>query len=134
MAIYYGKNSFYDSNISSIPTGSIELTDDQHKKLLSAQYKGATLSINNGSVVATDYQGNIIELDKMTDSSNYAAPVQLKDQAASALSTARSYIYNNYGILNEATPDVWVAYIKALMAIGSGNDTTSTTLPTAPAA
>lgn len=132
MAIYYGQNSFYDSNISSIPTGSIELTNDQHTKLLLAQYKGATLSINNGSVVAKDYQGNIIELDKMTDSSNYAAPVQLKEQATSALSTARTYVYNNYGILNEDTPTDWVTYLKALMAISNGTDTTSTALPTQP--
>lgn len=132
MAIYYGKNSFYDSNVSSIPEGSIELTDEQHQELLSAQYKGATLSINNGAVIAEDYQGNIIDLDKMTDSSNYAAPVQLKEQATSALSTARTYVYNNYGILNEDTPDDWVIYIKALMLISNGKDTTSTTLPTQP--
>lgn len=43
---------------------------------------------------------------------------------------ARATVYNNYDILNEATPDEWVVYIKALMAITNGKDTTSTALPT----
>lgn len=58
--------------------------------------------------------------------------IPLKTQAAAALSTARTYVYNNYGILNEDTPTEWVTYIKALMAISNGTDTTSTTLPTQP--
>lgn len=62
-----------------------------------------------------------------------AVPIPLAAQATSALSTARTYVYNNYGILNEATPDDWVTYIKALMAISNGTDTTSTILPTQPA-
>lgn len=56
----------------------------------------------------------------------------LAQQASTALSTARTYVYNNYGILNEDTPTEWVTYIKALMAISNGTDTTSTTLPTQP--
>ena len=66
---------------------------------------------------------------------SYAAstPVTpLKTQASIALTSARSYVYNNYGILNEDTPEDWVAYIKELMAIANGSDTTSTDLPTAP--
>ena len=67
---------------------------------------------------------------------DYVPPVvvlTLAAQATAALSTARTTVYNNYGILNEATPDVWVAYLKALMAIANGTDTTSTALPSAPA-
>ena len=60
------------------------------------------------------------------------AVVPLKYKATSALSTARTYIYNNYGILNEDTPADWVIYIKALMAISNGTDTASTVLPNSP--
>ncbi|MCP1271995.1 hypothetical protein [Acetobacter cerevisiae] len=59
--------------------------------------------------------------------------IPLKTQASSALSTARTYVYNNYGILNESTPDNWVTYLKALMAIANGTDTTSQALPVHPA-
>ncbi|MFT8368928.1 MAG: hypothetical protein ABF646_09265 [Acetobacter papayae] len=62
-----------------------------------------------------------------------AATATLAAQATTALAAARTYVYNNYGILNEATPDAWVAYLKALMAIANGTDTTSTALPTEPA-
>ncbi|MFT8890819.1 MAG: hypothetical protein ABF888_03160 [Acetobacter papayae] len=68
---------------------------------------------------------------------DYVAPVvepTLAEQATTALTTARTYVYNNYGILNEATPDTWTTYLKALMAIASGTDTTSTALPAEPAA
>ena len=59
-------------------------------------------------------------------------PLTLAEQATAALSIARTTVYNNYGILNEATPDAWVTYLKALMAIAAGTDTTSTALPTEP--
>lgn len=62
-----------------------------------------------------------------------APAIPLKDQATAALTSARTYVSNNYTMLNEATPDDWVVYLKALMAISNGTDTTSTTLPTAPA-
>ena len=59
-------------------------------------------------------------------------PVPLKTQAQSALATARQTVWDEYGSINEPTPDNWVTYLKALMAIANGTDTTSTTLPTAP--
>ncbi|MFT9360753.1 hypothetical protein [Acetobacter okinawensis] len=64
----------------------------------------------------------------------YVAPTppSLAVQASSALAAARTEVYNSYGILNEATPDAWVTYLKALMAIANGTDTTSTALPTQP--
>ena len=65
--------------------------------------------------------------------STYTPPaLTLAAQATAALSTARTTVYNNYGILNEATPDAWVTYLKALMAIADGTDTASTALPSAP--
>lgn len=65
--------------------------------------------------------------------STYTAPAPtLEEKATSAIASARAYIYNNYGILNEPTPDAWVTYLNALMAIASVTDTTSTALPTAP--
>lgn len=60
------------------------------------------------------------------------APVPLATQAETALVSARTYVNNTYTMLNEATPDIWVTYLKALMAIAGGIDTTSTALPTRP--
>lgn len=61
-----------------------------------------------------------------------AAP-PLAQQAQAALAAARAYVQNTYLILNETTPDAWVTYIKALMAIAGGTDTVSTALPAKPA-
>ena len=58
--------------------------------------------------------------------------IPLKEQAATALQQARITVYNNYGILGEPTPAVWVTYLRSLMAIANGTDTTSTALPAAP--
>ena len=92
----------------NIPAGAVECSQEQYNN--SGNY-----TLENGVIVAYT-----------------APPNQLAIQAASALATARTYIYNNYGILNEDTPEDWVAYIKELMAIANGSDTTSTDLPTAP--
>jgi hypothetical protein len=54
-------------------------------------------------------------------------------RAQAALNAARAYVQNTYLIINEATPDAWVAYIKALMAIANGSDTAATALPVQPA-
>ena len=64
--------------------------------------------------------------------STYTPSLTLAEQATAALFAARTTVYNNYGILNEPTPDAWVTYLKALMAIANGTDTTSTALPGAP--
>lgn len=61
-----------------------------------------------------------------------AVVIPLKEQASTALQQARMTIYNNYGILGEPTPAAWVSYLRALMSIASGTDTTSTALPAAP--
>ena len=69
---------------------------------------------------------------KIIDYTPPPAPVPLKTQAQSALAIARQTVWDEYGSINEKTPDNWVTYLKALMAIVNGTDTTSTTLPTAP--
>lgn len=136
MAIFYGKTetgyNFYDTDFGPAPAGSIAVQDDLYKKLLIARSCGASLSISGDKVVAVSHDGTIIDLDTMSGSEVYYAPVNIKVLAASALSTARTYVYNNYGILNEDTPTDWVTYLKSLMAISNGTDTTSTALPTAP--
>lgn len=136
MTIYFGQNNnifgFYDSELGNIPDGSIEITNDTYNKLLTARSKGAILSINNNSVIASNYDGTTIDLDNMKSSDSFIKPITLSTQAETALASARTYVYNNYGILNEGTPDNWVTYIKALMAISNGTDTTSTVLPTQP--
>ncbi|MCP1240890.1 hypothetical protein NKW44_14605 [Acetobacter lovaniensis] len=73
-----------------------------------------------------------VENGQLVDYTPPVVPIPLATQASTALASARTYIYNNYGILNEVTPDAWVTYIKALMAISDGTDTTSTVLPTQP--
>lgn len=71
---------------------------------------------------------------KILDYTPPVAPIPLSVQATSALADARSYVMNNYAILNLPTPNTWVTYLKALMNIADGTDTTSTSLPTAPTA
>lgn len=136
MTIYYGNNNniygFFDNNVGNVPDNSIEITNNIHEKLLSAQSKGAEIKISGTTVIAVDYTGKIIDLDNMKDTDRFDKPITLTTQATSALSSARTYVYNNYGILNEATPDDWVTYIKALMAISDGTDVTSMVLPTQP--
>ena len=66
---------------------------------------------------------------------DYVPPVQsipLKTQAQSALAIARQTVWDEYGSINEATPVDCVTYLKVLMAITSGKDTTSTVLPVSP--
>lgn len=58
--------------------------------------------------------------------------IPLSVLAESALSAARTAVYNNYSCLNEPTPQPWVDYMKILIAIANGTDTTSTKLPAAP--
>lgn len=76
--------------------------------------------------------GRGVQDGKIVDYTAPVEPVPLTTQAASALSVARQTVWDEYGSINEATPDAWVTYLKALAAIVNGTDTTSTTLPTAP--
>lgn len=76
--------------------------------------------------------GKGVQDGKIIDYTPPIPTVPLKTQATTALATARTYVNNNYTMLNEATPDEWVAYLKALMVIANGTDTTSTALPDKP--
>lgn len=58
--------------------------------------------------------------------------IPLKERASTALQQARMFIYDNYGILGDPTPEAWVTYLRSLMAIASGADTTSVSLPIPP--
>ncbi|WP_061490597.1 hypothetical protein [Acetobacter malorum] len=88
------------------------------------QYTAAPQTLQPGETVcdAATYQAALATVKTLT----------LAQQAATALATARTYINNTYTMLNEATPDAWVTYLKALMAIANGADTTSTALPSVP--
>ncbi|WP_051577485.1 hypothetical protein [Komagataeibacter kakiaceti] len=59
--------------------------------------------------------------------------IPLATQAATALAQARTHVLHHYKLLDEPTPAVWIAYLKALMAISDGTDTASTVLPARPA-
>lgn len=137
MSLYYGNLNgvygFFDSTLGTVPDGSVQITDTQHAQLLDAQSKGADLSISGARVVASDYKGNVIDLTAMKATDKFDQPASLASQAASALVTARVYVMNNFYLLAETPTAEWVTYQKALIAIANGTDTTSTTLPTAPA-
>lgn len=90
----------------------------------------------DGAVECTQAQYEDQSSWVLVDGSIVAAAVPtaaLSSQATTALDIARAYVRDNYTILNEATPDIWVTYLKSLMAIANGTDTISTTLPTRPA-
>ena len=53
----------------------LELDDKEHRKLIFAQHHGATLSVANGKVIASDYRGVQINLDTLSDKSNFSAPM-----------------------------------------------------------
>lgn len=76
--------------------------------------------------------GRGVQSGAIVDYTPPVTPIPLATQASTALTAARQTVWNEYGSLNEATPDAWVTYLKALMAIANGTDTTSTSLPTAP--
>lgn len=76
--------------------------------------------------------GKGVQSGTIIDYTPPSATIPLATQAESALATARQYVSNNYTMLNDPTPDAWVTYLKALMAIANGTDTTSTALPSVP--
>ena len=86
---------------------------------------------NNGDTFRLPVGRGVLN-GKIIDYTPPVPPVPIATQAETALVSARTYVNNNYTMLNEATPTEWVVYLKALMAIANGTDTTSTTLPTAP--
>ncbi|MFT8850177.1 hypothetical protein [Acetobacter orientalis] len=92
-----------------LPAGAIECSQEQYEN--SGNY-----TLDNGVIVA------------------YTPPaIPLNVQAGALLKTQQSYVMQNYAIYGDDTPPEWLTYLKALRAIANGTDTTSTTLPTAPA-
>ncbi|GAB6854157.1 hypothetical protein [Asaia astilbis] len=139
MPYKYSKSTgcFYSVDIAyrDLPTDLVDVSDETHALLFLAQAKGAgILPAADGSpqAVYNGGRGDVIDLNTVTEDDWFIPPPTLQEQALTALISARDYVYNNYGILNEPTPDAWVSYLKALMAIANGSDTTSTTLPQAP--
>lgn len=128
MTIYYGEINgiygFYDDTLGIIPLNSIPLSNEEHINLLNSQSLGAKIIMDNGPKAVFSKKNNI-NRDKNEK-------IILKELSNKALTNARTYVYNNYSILNEPIPEDWVTYIKALMAISNGTDTTSTTLPMKP--
>lgn len=115
---------------------SIEISDETYTKLIMANRRGCILrSGADGMPEAISEFGNgiVIDLATVTEDSSFVPSVTLANQATYALSKARNYVNNYYTMLNEATPDDWVTYLKALMAIEKGSDTASTKLPEPPA-
>ncbi|OAG78051.1 hypothetical protein Amal_00667 [Acetobacter malorum] len=77
--------------------------------------------------------GRGVQNGKIIDYTPPVQPVPLATQAQDALVAARQSVWNEYGSINLPTPEPWVDYLKALMAIANGTDTISTALPAAPA-
>lgn len=102
-----------------------------------AQISAAEFPVNDGLSWVEISENSDISTGYTYAGGKFVAPstpeISLSERAGFVLTTARTYVSNNYTMLNEATPDVWVVYLKALMAIANGSDTTSTTLPAEPA-
>lgn len=141
---YIGSNDVFLSKGVGIPGYSTTIAPSETKTGYAQVFNPSTkewsyVEDHRGQIVyniKTSQPFTIIDLGPI-DTTLYSVDkpeivISLKEQATSALASARTYVYNNYGILNEATPDDWVTYIKALMAISNGTDATSTTLPTQP--
>lgn len=139
MGYKYSKSTtlFYndDYDYAELPSDVVAVSDATHAKLFQAQSAGAAIlpdADGNPTAVENGGRGAVIDLSTVTSESSYIPPNTLAQDAALALPGARQYVYDNYSILNESTPDAWVSYLKALMAISKGTDTTSTSLPEAP--
>lgn len=116
------------------PTGWYDTWNMSSVALVPAASEMLALTVDewNSRIVDGFMHPKLIKGGKLIDGT---LPVPtLAQQASAALTTAKKNVYNNYGILNEPTPDAWVTYLKALMALANGTDTTSTALPSAPSA
>lgn len=78
MSIFLAKTEngygFFNSIISAIPSGAVEVTNAQHSQLLLAQSYGATIGIADNVASAFDYQGKIVALDAITVESAFGPP------------------------------------------------------------
>ncbi|MFT8644546.1 tail fiber assembly protein [Gluconacetobacter sp.] len=128
-ANYYfspGKNAFYPSALQpryeaagTWPADLVAVTDDAFAEF----------------GLATPPAGQIRGVTAAGAPCWVAAPVvaiPLVRLAQQALASARATLWADYGSLGAAVPAEWVTYQRALLAIVSGTDTTSTALPSAP--
>ena len=132
---YYSpaSNSFYDSRVSTPPSDSAVVADDDYISIMDAIHKGASLSAaSDGTPQIKDAAGNVIALASVASTASFGPVETLAQQAASALQRAASASWAAYGMYGETPPAKWQTYLTALRAIANGADTTSTTLPTAP--
>ncbi|CEF41142.1 hypothetical protein ASN_1810 [Acetobacter senegalensis] len=133
---YYSatKNGFFDSRMGGLPSDAVQVPDTDYTAIMDAIHRGALLSADaDGKPVIKTAAGDIISTSDVSSTAWYGTSMTLQQRAAVALESAQTTVSKEFTILNEATPDVWVTYLKALMAISKGTDTTSTTLPVAPA-
>ncbi|GAB6968543.1 hypothetical protein JCM25156A_25810 [Komagataeibacter kakiaceti JCM 25156] len=111
---WYDSESFNALTLKSLPESDLlEVTDAQW----SMRYPGPW-AVGDGALVAH---------------APAATAVPLATRASAALTQARTHVLHHYKLLDEPTPAVWIAYLKALMAISDGTDTASTVLPASPA-
>ncbi|WP_278368052.1 hypothetical protein [Acetobacter orientalis] len=82
---------------------------------------------------ARKYEDQVIKDGQVATETPIAPVIPLKTQAETLLKSQQAYVMQNYAIYGDETPTEWLTYLKALREIASGTDTTSTTLPTAPA-
>lgn len=128
MKFSYTTQSFYPDDIEypNTPADLVEVSDDEHKIAINRP-TGSTLAIENGVLVIVAPHPTIVQ-----------AQFQ-QMQTLAFLESAKSALVKSDTVLlrcaedDIAIPSDWVAYRKALRAIVSKTDTTSTALPVAPA-
>ena len=138
MAIYFSKQKdgsygFSDTRITPDATG-MEVSATQRELLLLAQARGAAIvasSTGAPQAVSENGAGRVIDLSTVTADSNFSAPIPLKTQAASAQVWIQQQA-NLAAAMGEVFTTDMRAYVKAIAAIASGTDTTSTVLPAQP--
>lgn len=128
---------FYTRGISrDIPSDAVVISSETFDALLKAQAKGGRISPgNNGAPVALAPDGSAIDLATVDTVASYlSVPVpSLEQQAQDLFDAASSKMWTDYGCLGESPPEAWTTYLKALRAIATGADRTSTALPAEPA-
>jgi len=125
MSKFYSRttNGFYDSAVNStMPPDAVAVTDDAYAALFAAQ--------SSGQVIQADANGNPESVTFTPSSAQVHAALQASAQAALVQSDAVSVRCSKAGV---AYPSAWLSRDEALRAIVNGADTTSTTLPSAPA-
>lgn len=92
----------------NLPASAVECTYDQY-------LKSSSYTLKDGVIVACD-----------------PPSLSLQTQAQIQLRTQQAYVMQTYTVYGDETPSNWISYLKALRAIASGTDTTSTALPVQP--